>query len=181
MTGKKPHGGWLRYWPRLLFIIPFAAINAVPALVYGAGAMGFFAVPYTILIFPILYLIFYLIFPKAVGDRACPRSRHRGRLCARTLQEPAACAGRGADRDRRHHALHRATARRHAGRDRWPRISSRRISRTPAADHRLHRARSLHLYQRLARACVDRCGQGYVDLRHHLCGCRDDPSQAWWL
>ncbi|MET1029200.1 MAG: sodium:solute symporter [Dongiaceae bacterium] len=31
---------------------------AVPALVYGAGAVGFFAVPYTILIYPILYLIF---------------------------------------------------------------------------------------------------------------------------
>ena len=31
---------------------------AVPALVYGAGAVGFFAVPYTVMIFPILYLIF---------------------------------------------------------------------------------------------------------------------------
>lgn len=31
---------------------------AVPALVYGIGAMGFFAVPYTILIYPILFLIF---------------------------------------------------------------------------------------------------------------------------
>jgi SSS family solute:Na+ symporter len=31
---------------------------AVPALVYGAGALGFFAVPYTILIYPLLYLIF---------------------------------------------------------------------------------------------------------------------------
>ena len=31
---------------------------AVPALVFGAGAMGFFAVPYTILIYPILYLVF---------------------------------------------------------------------------------------------------------------------------
>ena len=31
---------------------------AVPALVYGKGAMGFFAVPYTILIYPILYLVF---------------------------------------------------------------------------------------------------------------------------
>jgi solute:Na+ symporter, SSS family len=31
---------------------------AVPALVFGAGAMGFFAVPYTTLVFPILYLIF---------------------------------------------------------------------------------------------------------------------------
>jgi SSS family solute:Na+ symporter len=31
---------------------------AVPALMFGAGALGFFAVPYTILIYPILYLIF---------------------------------------------------------------------------------------------------------------------------
>jgi SSS family solute:Na+ symporter len=31
---------------------------AVPALVYGAGALGFFAIPYTILIYPILYLVF---------------------------------------------------------------------------------------------------------------------------
>lgn len=31
---------------------------AVPALVYGKGAIGFFAVPYTILIYPILYLVF---------------------------------------------------------------------------------------------------------------------------
>ena len=31
---------------------------AVPALVYGAGAMGFFAVPYTIMIYPILFLVF---------------------------------------------------------------------------------------------------------------------------
>jgi SSS family solute:Na+ symporter len=31
---------------------------AVPALIYGVGAMGFFAVPYTIMIYPVLYLIF---------------------------------------------------------------------------------------------------------------------------
>src|SRR3984893_3447385 len=31
---------------------------AVPALVYGAGALGFFAVPYTVMIYPLLYLIF---------------------------------------------------------------------------------------------------------------------------
>jgi SSS family solute:Na+ symporter len=30
----------------------------VPALVFGAGAVGFFAVPYTIMIYPILYLVF---------------------------------------------------------------------------------------------------------------------------
>jgi solute:Na+ symporter, SSS family len=31
---------------------------AVPALVFGAGALGFFAVPYTIIIYPILFTVF---------------------------------------------------------------------------------------------------------------------------
>nr|WP_294501380.1 sodium:solute symporter [uncultured Rhodopila sp.] len=31
---------------------------AVPALIYGAGAVGFFAIPYTVIIYPILYLVF---------------------------------------------------------------------------------------------------------------------------
>jgi hypothetical protein len=31
---------------------------AVPALMYGAGAVGFFAMPYTAMIYPILYLVF---------------------------------------------------------------------------------------------------------------------------
>ncbi len=31
---------------------------AVPALIYGAGALGFFAVPYTIMVYPILYVVF---------------------------------------------------------------------------------------------------------------------------
>src|ERR1700756_1469142 len=31
---------------------------AVPALMFGAGAIGFFAVPYTIMVYPILYIVF---------------------------------------------------------------------------------------------------------------------------
>ena len=31
---------------------------AVPALVFGAGAMGFFALPYTILIYPFAFVVF---------------------------------------------------------------------------------------------------------------------------
>ena len=31
---------------------------AVPALAFGAGALAFFAVPYTIVIYPILFLVF---------------------------------------------------------------------------------------------------------------------------
>jgi solute:Na+ symporter, SSS family len=58
---------------------------AVPALVYGKGAIGFFAVPYTILIYPVLYLIFPKLWRIArerghitaadyVGDRFGSRS-----------------------------------------------------------------------------------------------------------
>ncbi|MGA9488918.1 MAG: sodium:solute symporter, partial [Mycobacterium sp.] len=31
---------------------------AIPALIFGAGAIGFFAVPYTVVCYPILYLVF---------------------------------------------------------------------------------------------------------------------------
>jgi SSS family solute:Na+ symporter len=31
---------------------------AVPALAFGAGAIAFFAVPYTVVIYPILFLVF---------------------------------------------------------------------------------------------------------------------------
>jgi SSS family solute:Na+ symporter len=31
---------------------------AVPALMFGAGALGFFAVPYTIMVYPVLYVVF---------------------------------------------------------------------------------------------------------------------------
>ncbi len=31
---------------------------AIPALMFGAGAVGFFALPYTVVIYPILYLVF---------------------------------------------------------------------------------------------------------------------------
>ncbi len=59
---------------------------AVPALVFGKGAMGFFAVPYTILIYPILYHRL----SAAVGDRARARPRHRRRLSCATASA-AAC------------------------------------------------------------------------------------------
>src|ERR1700723_1391689 len=40
---------------------------AVPALMFGAGAIGFFAVPYTIMVYPIVYLVFPRLW--AVGHK----------------------------------------------------------------------------------------------------------------
>src|ERR1700745_1561424 len=31
---------------------------AVPALVFGAGALGFFAVPYTVIVYPFVFVVF---------------------------------------------------------------------------------------------------------------------------
>jgi SSS family solute:Na+ symporter len=46
---------------------------AVPALMFGAGAVGFFAVPYTILTFPILFLVYPRLWSEA---------QHKGYLTA---------------------------------------------------------------------------------------------------
>ncbi len=41
------------------------AFIALPALVFGAGAIGFFVIPYAIVIYPILYLIFPRLWAEA--------------------------------------------------------------------------------------------------------------------
>ena len=46
---RRTHGGDL--YTAYTFI-------AVPALAFGAGAVAFFAVPYTIVIYPFLFLVF---------------------------------------------------------------------------------------------------------------------------
>ena len=43
---------------------------AVPALMFGAGALGFFAIPYSLMIYPMLYLIFPAIW-RAARERGC--------------------------------------------------------------------------------------------------------------
>src|ERR687889_270426 len=40
----------------LAIFIFFFALVAVPALVFGVGALGFFAVPYTIVVYPLVFL-----------------------------------------------------------------------------------------------------------------------------
>ncbi len=53
---------------------------AVPALVFGAGSTGFFAVPYTILVFPILFFVFPRLWAVARRhDYVTPADFARGR------------------------------------------------------------------------------------------------------
>ena len=63
---------------------------AVPALAFGAGAIAFFAVPYTIMIYPILFLVFPRLW------YVCHKHGYitAGRFRARPLRQPLAGAGR---------------------------------------------------------------------------------------
>lgn len=67
---------------------------AVPALIYGAGAIGFFAVPYTIIIYPVLFVFFPRLW------RVCKRNGYltapefvRGRFDSRALSLAIAVTG----------------------------------------------------------------------------------------
>jgi SSS family solute:Na+ symporter len=60
---------------------------AIPALMFGAGAVGFFALPYTVLIYPILYVVFPKLWrvAKAHGYITAPefiRGRYGNRWLA---------------------------------------------------------------------------------------------------
>ena len=135
---------------------------AVPALAFGAGAVAFFAVPYTIIIYPLVFLAFrrlWYVCSKhgyiTAGDFV------RGRFGNRWL---ALAVTR--DRHRGDHAVHRLAAGRHPSRDRRARYFRDGTRRGSAAAHCLYRVGGLHLFERIARAGIDRHRQGYIDLYH---------------
>jgi SSS family solute:Na+ symporter len=56
--GGRRFGTWVTWFLMGGDLYTAYTFIAIPALVYGAGALGFFAVPYTIMIYPLLYLVF---------------------------------------------------------------------------------------------------------------------------
>jgi SSS family solute:Na+ symporter len=67
---------------------------AVPALIYGKGAVGFFAVPYTILIYPILYAVFPRLWRVAhAKGHVTAADFVRDRFASRTLALAIAATG----------------------------------------------------------------------------------------
>ena len=56
--GGRRFGAWVSWFLIGGDLYTAYTVIAVPALVYGSGAFGFFAIPYTILIYPLLYLTF---------------------------------------------------------------------------------------------------------------------------
>jgi SSS family solute:Na+ symporter len=67
---------------------------AIPALVYGAGALGFFAVPYTIIIYPFVFLVMPRLWAVSHLHRyVTPADFIRGRFDSKTLALVVALTG----------------------------------------------------------------------------------------
>ena len=56
--GGRRFGAWISWFLIGGDVYTAYTFIAIPALMYGAGAVGFFALPYTIVCYPILYLVF---------------------------------------------------------------------------------------------------------------------------
>src|SRR3954471_9719697 len=55
--GGRSFGGWITWFLVGGDLYTAYTFVAVPALIFGAGAAGFFAVPYTVVIYPLFFLI----------------------------------------------------------------------------------------------------------------------------
>ena len=147
---------------------------AVPALLYGAGAVGFFAIPYTIMVYPILYLVF----PRLWA--VCRRHGYvtsadfvRGRFGNRWLALAIGITGMVATMP--YIALQLVGMQVVIG---ALGFDTARRGRRCAADHRLRHPCRIHLYLRPARAGDDRGRQGHADLHHRTRRDHRDPDRA---
>src|SRR5215475_13963395 len=55
--GGRSFGGWITWYLIGGDLYTAYTFVAVPALLFGAGATGFFAVPYTVIIYPMVFLV----------------------------------------------------------------------------------------------------------------------------
>ncbi len=167
--GGRQFGTWITWFLVGGDFYTAYTVIAVPALVYAVGAYGFFALPYTIIVYPFVF---------AVMPRLWQVARDRGYATSAdvvhgTLQFARARAcGRGHRRDR-DDALHRAAADRHGGGD-----QGARPHRRDPADHRLRYSGALHLFVGPARAGADRFRQRHHDLHRGDRGGRHHSGEA---
>ncbi len=135
---------------------------AVPALMYGAGALGFFAVPYTVMIYPLLYTVFPRLWAVAHRHGYVTSSDFvRGRFGNRWLALAIAVTGLVATMP--YIALQLVGMEVVIG---ALGRSEQRHRRRPAARHRVRHPGRLHLHERPARTGHDRGREGCADLSH---------------
>jgi len=111
--GGRQFGTWITWFLVGGDFYTAYTVIAVPALVYAVGAYGFFALPYTIIVYPFVFAVMPLLWGVA---------KRNGYVTAGDVVR-GRYGSRGRD-NRRHsdHALHCATARGHGGglQGTWP-------------------------------------------------------------
>jgi SSS family solute:Na+ symporter len=92
--GGRKFGGWITWFLVGGDLYTAYTFVAVPALVFGAGAMGFFALPYTVILYPIVFLpVLRLWSVSRVHGYVTPADFVRGRYANRTLALLVAITG----------------------------------------------------------------------------------------
>jgi solute:Na+ symporter, SSS family len=93
LAGRQ-YGAWRTWFLLGGSIFTAYTFVAVPALVYGVGALGFFAVPYTIVVFQLAYLLLpWLRRLSAVHGWVTPADIVRGRFSSPSLAAAVAVTG----------------------------------------------------------------------------------------
>src|ERR671916_1131394 len=84
--GGRSFGGWITWFLVGGDLYTAYTFVAVPALLFGAGATGFFALPYTILVYPLVFLpVLRMWSVSKVHRYVTPADFVRGRYGSRTL------------------------------------------------------------------------------------------------
>ena len=104
--GGRSFGGWVTWFLIGGDLYTAYTFVAVPALVFGVGALGFFAVPYTIVVYPIVFAPGSSRNGRAVStktqfgfDAAGPMKLSMRSCCQPYEPAPAACRPAGKNGD----------------------------------------------------------------------------------
>jgi SSS family solute:Na+ symporter len=92
--GGRNFGSWITWFLLGGDLYTAYTFVAVPALVFGAGAMGFFAVPYTVIVYPLVFLVLVRLWSVShVHGFVTPADFVRARFGSPTLALSVAVAG----------------------------------------------------------------------------------------
>jgi SSS family solute:Na+ symporter len=92
--GGRSFGGWITWFLIGGDLYTAYTFVAVPALVFGAGAIGFFALPYTIVVYPIVFFVLAKLWSVShVHGYVTPADFVRGRSGSATLALLVALTG----------------------------------------------------------------------------------------
>src|SRR3954466_2755470 len=92
--GGRSFGSWITWFLLGGDLYTAYTFVAVPALLFGAGAMGFFAVPYTVIIYPMVFLVMIRLWSVShVHGLVTPAAFVRARFGSPTLALLVAITG----------------------------------------------------------------------------------------